>query len=199
MSQETKDVIEIIIGVINVFAVGLTAYFIFRSINAPVRAVERGSVLNEEQNKDSLKRKLFLTLFSYRGSPSHVEFVLALNQIEILFHDNPKVLEAWHKLFDSMQLPDGVVETEYHRKLWEAKRIELLDEMSTALSYPPLKQLNIMKHYYPVAWGWQQENESKFRQSQHHYFDKQSLLAEMLIQKMNDQDKDKADETASNH
>ncbi|MGN6604120.1 MAG: DUF6680 family protein [Ginsengibacter sp.] len=198
MTQDTKNIAEIIIEVINVFAVGFTAWFIYRSINSPVLAVERGSELNEQQNKDSLKRELFLTLFAYRGSPSHVEFVLALNKIEILFHDNKNVLEAWHKLFDSMQLPEGTKETEYHRKLWENNRIELLDEMSIALSYPPLKQLKIMQHYYPVGWEFQQNDDLSFRQSQRSYFEKQALLAQMLIDRMNDQDNDTKDETPSN-
>jgi hypothetical protein len=143
--MDTKDKIEIGIAIINLIIIGLTAFFIYRSISSPLRAVTVGRQLDDEEKKDLIKRNLFFTLFAHRGNPIHQQFVAALNQIDIAFHDNQKVLDLWHRYYEALRIKGQVDE----QKVWELHRVELLSEMAKSLGYFQLNQTEIMKHYQP--------------------------------------------------
>lgn len=159
----TKDYFEIIYWVISLLVLIATVYYIKTS---PIKAVEIGRKLNDEQNKHKAKSDLFLTLFSLRGNPTAYIFVSSLNQIDIVFQDEPKVLSAWSKLYDSLNQPNLVnpIET------WSLLRTELLSEMATSLGYQKLKQTDIQKNYSPQAhadeslqnWNYQQAAKTFF-------------------------------------
>lgn len=74
----TKDYYEIVYWFISLFILAFTVYWIAVS---PVKAVQIGRRLDNEQNKDKSKRDLFLMLFSLRGNPTHQNFVSRLNQL----------------------------------------------------------------------------------------------------------------------
>lgn len=62
-----------------------------------------GGLLDDKQNKYNIKRELFLTLSSLRGSPTHYTFVNNLNMIDVVFEDTPTVLTSWEKLFTAFK------------------------------------------------------------------------------------------------
>ncbi len=76
----TKDYFEITYWLISLGILGFTIYWIAVS---PIKAVQIGRQLDNEQNKHNAKLDLFLTLFSLRGNPTSYEFVNGLNQIDI--------------------------------------------------------------------------------------------------------------------
>jgi len=181
-----------VLSVLNLLVLIATVYYI---AHAPVNAVRIGRELNTDTQKDNAKRSLFLSLFSLRGTPIHHDFVRGLNRIAVVFEDVPSVLSAWHLYFDSLQ-----IKNQANAELnWSIQRTNLLSAMAVHLGYESLNQTEMMRDYYPEGHDNYWKDENQLREIQKKYFDKQGLLAEMLIQKMNDQDKDKADETASNH
>ena len=124
----TKDYFEIVYWIVSLLILGFTIYYIKTS---PIKAVETGRKLNDEQNKYSAKSELFLTLFSLRGNPTHYNFVNGLNQIDVVFEDVQSVLTAWEKLYESLGNPNqnNAVQN------WDLLRTELLSEMAQHLSY----------------------------------------------------------------
>ncbi|MHC5310781.1 DUF6680 family protein [Myroides sp. LJL116] len=115
----TKDSLEIIYWIISLGILSFTVYWIAIS---PLKAVQIGRKLDNEQNKYNAKLELFLTLFSLRGNPTSYEFVNGLNQIDIVFQDNDRVLIAWEKLYGSLDNPgqNNALQT------WDLLRTELL-------------------------------------------------------------------------
>ena len=140
--MNTKDVIEIIYWSITLLILSVTVYWIATS---PIKAVEIGRKLDNEQNKYNAKLDLFLTLFSLRGNPSHYDFVNNLNKIDVVYEDSPKVLFSWAKLYESLHHPNqnNAVQS------WELLRTDLLSEMALTLGYNALKQTTIQKSYVP--------------------------------------------------
>lgn len=147
-------------NIINILILVITAYYIKSS---PVKAVKVGRLLDDEQNKYNIKRELFLTLFSLRGSPTHYTFVNNLNMIDVVFEDTPTVLTAWEKLFTALNTPNS-------NQNIDLLRIELLSEMAQSLGYDGLRQTTIQKNYLPQAhinqidenWNYQQTAKSFF-------------------------------------
>jgi hypothetical protein len=127
---------------INIIILSITAFLAYYG---PIRAVQVGRKLNDEQKKDDAKRHLFLTLFAQRGSPINKAFVDSLNQIDIVFSDTPAVLQAWASYYQSVNQRD-LVDSE---KTWQLLRTDLLSEMAVSLGYRQLKQTDILKHYIP--------------------------------------------------
>lgn len=162
--------------IISLIILGLTAYAVYIS---PIKAVKVGRKLNEEQSKYDAKENIFLTLFALRGDPIHNNFVMALNQIDVVFQDNPKVLSAWEKFYDNLNQKD--VQT-HDRNLLQA---DLLSEMSKVLGYNSLKQTTFQKSYYPRGWF---DNNLKAQDHQEHqksFFQFGSELYQILIDQHN--------------
>ena len=169
-----KDWFNIIFLFVNAAILCATIYVIRKS---PSDAVKIGRELNEAQIKDEAKVNLFFTLFSYRGSPVHRHFVDALNRIDIVFYDTPKVLSAWHKLFDSLHQTNLVNQED----TWRLLRTELLSEISLSLGYKDLKQYDIEKHYFPQGHENQQAQDWEFRYDQHEYYKISKDLHKLLF------------------
>lgn len=159
-----KDYFEIAYWVVSLVILGLTVYWIATS---PIRAVETGRKLDDEQNKYNAKRDLFLTLFSLRGNPTHYDFVSGLNQIDIVFQDEEKVLIAWEKLYESLGNPNqnNAVQT------WDLLRTELLSEMAQSLGYQKLKQTSIQRNYSPKAHADQNDENWNYHQTAKNFFE----------------------------
>lgn len=138
---------EILFASINSLILAATAIFIFLTIKSPIKAVKVGRQLNDEQNKYLAKRNLFFTLYSLRGSPVHYNFVTGLNQIDVIFHDTPLVLNTWHNYFQELQT---TAKEDERFRIRELLRVELLSQMANAVDYV-IPQTNIMQDYYPVG------------------------------------------------
>jgi len=162
MEASTRDTIEVIYWVVSVLILIATVYVIYKG---PIDAVRIGRDLNDQQLQDSSKRSLFLRLFAYRGSPVHYEFVNALNQIDLVFHDNPTVIQAWHKYYEALHHQDLVNKDE----VWTNLRVELLSQMAISLGYPRLSQVDITKHYYPQGHEFQNRTEFEHKQAAYEY------------------------------
>lgn len=78
----------------------ITCVAIYRS---PIEAVKVGQRLQEEQKNRDAKERLFLNLMAYRRNQLHQNFVTALNTIDIVFHDVPKVLQSWNLYFENLK------------------------------------------------------------------------------------------------
>ncbi len=152
-SFNVHDIINIIYSFLYFVILIVTIYFIKTSA---IKAVKVGRQLNDEQNKYTAKRNLFLNLFALRGTPVHANFVNGLNQIDVVFHDTPPVLMAWHTYHDSLGIKGIVNQLE----VWHQHRISLLSAMAQSLGYGTLQQVDMMKYYYPQRHEeWEQQQD----------------------------------------
>ncbi len=178
MSKETFDTI---LGIVNILILCITAYFMYRSLRSPIDAVKVGRQLNNEEQKDNTKRELFLTLFALRGNPIHFDFVTGLNEIDVVFEDNPAVLSAWHKHFRDLH-DKGLTDP---LKMWEVGRIELLSVMATSLGYNALKQTEIMQHYYPEGHNTQWQDSMDLQEANLIYLKSGVAFHEAVLESLN--------------
>lgn len=178
MTTETKDILEVIYWVISLGVLVVNIYVIS---HAPKDAVKIGRKLNDEQQKDNAKRELFLDLFAYRGSPIHKTFVDALNEIDLVFHDTPNVLNAWHRYYDSLHLKNQVNEEE----TWRLLRVELLTQMAVSLGYSEIRQIDMMQHYYPEGHGKQLEDDWDLRESAKAFLKNGDIVYKIMIENWN--------------
>jgi len=94
------------------------------------------------KEKIEAKRNLFLTLMADRkGLTVSYKQSEALNTIDVVFYDNKKIKDLWHKYYVLLAQPPG--EERVHT--W----LELLEEMSKDLHYPKLTQIDLDKFYVP--------------------------------------------------
>lgn len=114
-------------------------------------AVLVGQYLQDRKIKKQAKTNLFNTLFSLRGQPVNYYYVNALNQIDIVFHKDKIVLDAWHRLYDSLndlnigdRLETDPVFREAKNKDWDKLRHEILIQMALVVGY----NLKVMKPEY---------------------------------------------------
>ena len=170
----TKDYLEIAYWLVSLGILGVTVYWIATS---PIRAVETGRKLDNEQNKYNAKRELFLTLFSLRGNPTHYDFVNGLNQIDIVFQDEEKVLTAWEKLYESL----GNNNLTNPLQTWDLLRTELLSEMAQSLGYQKLKQTSIQRNYSPQAHADENFENWNQKQAAKEFFESGTKLYKMHI------------------
>lgn len=182
-----KDYVEIAYWSVSLLILTATVYYIY---HAPIKAVKIGRQLNDEQNKDTAKRELFLTLFAYRGSPVHYEFVNSLNKIDIVFQDEPQVLYAWAKYYDSL----GQKNLANQLEVWSILRVDLLSEMATSLGYKKLKQVDILKTYYPIEHDNQNREDFELRQAAKRFLTTGNELYQILIANSNSDQKDQNDQ-----
>jgi len=85
-----------------------------------------------------------------RHSPLTDETVRALNMIDVVFHDKPRIRDLWHEYFDmlanhGLENPQGWVQR-------QKKNLELITEMAKFCGYgEAIKHLDADRVYYPVA------------------------------------------------
>lgn len=175
--MKTLEYFEITYWIISLVILGYTVYWICRS---PIKAVQIGRDLDNEQIKNNAKRDLFLLLFSLRGNPTNYDFVNGLNQIEIVFQDNQNVLNSWDKLYNSLnrseQPDDNII------KEWELLRTDLLSEMAQSLGYNKLKQTTIQRSYYPQAHVNQSDESLISQRAAREYFETGAQMHKIFIE-----------------
>lgn len=175
-----KDHLEIGYWITSILILLATVYYIYY---APIKAVMVGRQLNDQQNKDTAKRQLFLTLFSYRGSPINQNFVNGLNQIDVVFNGTTPVIAAWHKYFEALHHKDLVGQ----ESIWQNLRTELLSQMAIELGYGALTQIDITKHYYPEGHDFQNRTEFERQKAAYEYYKGGAELYQIMIQNHYDQ------------
>lgn len=96
-------------------------------------------VQNRKSARDA-KMQLFVTLLTERKDvPFSQKSIDALNTIDVIFHDDPKVVALWHKHFALRQMPP----TQELQHTW----VELPAEMAQVLRYSNLRQIDLDKFY----------------------------------------------------
>ncbi len=113
---------------------------------------------NRKSKKDA-QLSLFLTLMANRKSnPLSKEFVDALNTIDIVFQNNPKVRQSWREYLDSLN------ENSPHFDRNNSFLLDLLSEIALDLGYKNLKQTEIDRFYSPKYFGTQMSRQDIYFQ-----------------------------------
>lgn len=175
---------ELIILIINTIIIGLSVWAIRKS---PIDAVRIGRELNETKQKDDAKRELFLQLFENRGQPISFQFVRNLNRIDVVYHDNPSVITAWHQYFEALH-QKGIVNQE---TTWELLRTQLLQEMSHTLGYGELKPTVLGRHYQPEGHQLHDKDNYEFWLEQKNYYHNSNQLILKVLDNLNQEDDSK--------
>ena len=106
----------------------------------PVTAVCITLWIQNRKEARQAKLQLFLTLLTERKDVTFSKKAIdALNTIDVIFHDDQKIVELWHKHFALRQGPP----TQELQHTWT----ELLDEMAQVLRYSNLRQIDLDKFY----------------------------------------------------
>jgi hypothetical protein len=110
----------------------------------------------KRKERRDAKRHLFITLMVHRKflTPTY-DWVNALNLIDVVFADNPNVVDLWHGLYTLYQTPNTSAETLNH------KYIELLSAMAKVLGFRRLQQTDIDKFYSPQVHADQLKAQSE--------------------------------------
>lgn len=112
---------------------------------SPVVAVAVTLWWQGRKEKRDAKRRLFVTLMqSRKASPPTHDWVNALNLIDVVYADCPRVVALWHELYDLFHNPARTQAQDH-------KQLELLSEMAKVLGFRRLQQTDIDKFYSPQA------------------------------------------------
>lgn len=116
------------------------------TVIAPLAAFWLSIWYQERKQKQESKMRVFTAaLMHRRGSPPRVEWVNALNTIEVVFQDAPKVLEAWRSLYDHFHVPN------LDQRLLDQKSNDLMMAMALDLGYANLLSTNLDRFYFPQS------------------------------------------------
>ena len=102
---------------------------------------------NRKQQRDA-KERLFLTLMAHRRAfPPTIEWVNALNVIDVVFSEQHQVVELWHRYYE--YLHQNSQNDNYQQR--EHTYLLMLSAMARELGYRRLEQTDIDKFYSPQA------------------------------------------------
>ena len=145
---------QVLVGIVSVIA-------IFR---APLVALsaQKQKELQEETKRRQLQ--VFSTLMSYRATPVNINFVQALNSIDLEFGSqstaDKAVRNAWTVLLDHFTNDQG--QSDFGAKTQDLI-IKLLSTMGTALDRH-FDEVYLKRHsYYPIAHGSIEEEQKELR------------------------------------
>jgi hypothetical protein len=103
---------------------------------------------NRKEERDG-KIKLFMALLANRKSyPVSPDWAKALNLIDAVFQDNPKILVLWHDYYALLQKQNLNQNEEKERN---HKYLELMSAIAETLGFHKLHQTDIDKFYIPQA------------------------------------------------
>jgi hypothetical protein len=109
---------------------------------SPLIAVQVTKWLDRKSESKNRKIEIFRVLMGQRGMyPRTTEFIIALNQIDIVYYDNQKVLDSWKKYFE-VTLPNHPEKSETSSYL-----NDMLLQMAKVLNYKNLGSIEIGKYY----------------------------------------------------
>jgi hypothetical protein len=165
---------------------GLVALFLSALV-----AVLIGQYLQNKRIKKDAKEHLFKTLFSLRGRSANYYYVSALNQIEIVFHEDKAVLSAWLRLYESFNevgIGERIKTDEAFRvaknKEWDKLKHQIIYEMANVLGY----NLKVMKPehllnpaYSPEGLAVVEDFEWDLRHAEKEYYERSVLLQEKTV------------------
>lgn len=115
---------------------------------SPLVAIVVSIWFQNRKEKRQAKMDIFKDLIAFRKQyPIPMKFVAALNQIDIMFHKDKKVVSAWKDYYNALnpKSPES--------KNAENKFLDLLDEMAKSLVYKNLKQTTYSDFYSPQQFS----------------------------------------------
>ncbi|MGA2668891.1 MAG: DUF6680 family protein [Ignavibacteria bacterium] len=114
---------------------------------SPITAVCITLWYQNRHEKRNIKFNTFHTIISYRDAiPPSPYLVTALNTIDVVFYDCPKVLHLWHQYYDILYQPQETVDIQNRKR----KFLDLILEMSKTLGYTNINQTEFDKYYTPI-------------------------------------------------
>ncbi|MBI3794722.1 MAG: hypothetical protein HY280_08345 [Nitrospinae bacterium] len=148
----------------------LTIITIFAIFLAPVIAIQAQVYLEQKREKKRGKAQVFITLMATRATPTSAASVEALNRIDIAFHKDKKIKDAWRALLDVYDnFPKDINDGDYSRKLQLSnekaveERINLLYEMAQSLKFDFDKVHLKRACYYPAGHNFLENEQSIIR------------------------------------
>ena len=100
------------------------------------------------ETKRTAQLNLYMDLISFREyTPIPWQFFVALNRIDVVFHENKSICKAWHEYFDLLCQE----QTEIVSKQGHEKRIELMTLIGKHLGYNNIEQIYLQRYYQPIG------------------------------------------------
>ena len=100
------------------------------------------------ETKRNAQINLFMDLISFREyTPIPWQFFVALNRIDVVFHENESICKAWHEYFDLL----CQVQTEIVSKQGHEKRTALMTLIGKHLGYNNIEQIYLQRYYQPIG------------------------------------------------
>ena len=93
--------------------------------------------------EQTAKRKVFETAVSYRFFVPEEENVKSLNSIDVIFHKDQKVRQAWKSYMDEANKSSS------NPQQLNDRYIKLLEEMALACGYKDIRWDDLKRYYYP--------------------------------------------------
>ena len=119
-------------------------------ITGPIFAVVITLLWQQRKEKRDSKERLFLTLMAHRRTfPPPIEWVNALNVIDVVFAEHPQVVQLWHEYYAGLANPPA--NENYQQR--EHTYLLMLSAMARSLGYRRLEQTDIDKFYAPKVHG----------------------------------------------
>ena len=125
-------------------------------IAGPVIAVLITRYWDGKREANRRKWEIFRNLMCYRKHPTSQRFVSSLNLLEVEFHDDKDVLEAWNSMYDHFCNEEPIEDN--RKKVFydkgEKLRADLLQKVAHSLGIE-LNSLDMLQSgYSPQGWGW---------------------------------------------
>lgn len=120
-------------------------------------------ICQKKSEKKNAKREIFKTLMAYRYAIHLKESVNALNNIEVVYYDNPAVIEAWQEF---KKEANRAAENPKKPNILQDKQLKLLEEMAKVIGYKKLNWDKIKDFYFPQGLSSQLQEEMLLRKAQ---------------------------------
>jgi hypothetical protein len=115
---------------------------------SPVIAVGISLYIQHRREQRNQKLWIFNTLMATRHSPITDENVRALNMIDVVFHDSPRVRELWREYFEMLNNQGLNNALGFERR--QRKNLEMITEMAKVLGYgKAITHLDVDRVYIP--------------------------------------------------
>ncbi len=128
-------------------------------VTSPIVAILVGLWFQRRKEKRDVKRQIFVTLMATRHVGVSDERVRALNMLDLVFHDAPKIRHLWHEYF-GMLSNKGMDNPEGHL-LRSKKLLEMIAEMAATIGYGhEITHLDVDRVYNPVGLSQQTQRQN---------------------------------------
>jgi hypothetical protein len=117
---------------------------------SPLVAVLVTTYLQDRKERRAHKAWLLSTLIGTRHNPVSDETIRALNLIDVVFHDAPRVRALWHEYYD--MLNNAGLKNPVGWEQWKQKNLEMITEMAQNLgSGRAITHLDAARVYTPIG------------------------------------------------